>query len=93
MSLLGSILGGLSRSGRSYGSGGWNRGRTSYGRRPLGFGYGRGRASSGGWPMPVRQYMTLCLSHPRKGRCRSSEAGSRCGGGFWPTSRASLTAR
>jgi hypothetical protein len=50
MSLLGSILGGLVGGGRtSYGSGGWNRGRTSYGRRPMGYGYGgRSRSASGG---------------------------------------------
>ncbi|MFP2929882.1 hypothetical protein ACLESO_32750 [Pyxidicoccus sp. 3LG] len=49
MSLLGSILGGYSGGRRSYGFGSWNRGRTSYGRRPLGFGYGRSRAPSGGF--------------------------------------------
>lgn len=53
MSLLGSILGGLVGGGRSYGSygsGGWNRGRTSYGRRPMGYGYGsRSRISGGGF--------------------------------------------
>ncbi len=49
MSLLGSILGGLSGGSRSYGYGGWNRGRTSYGRRPLGYGYGRSRSASGGF--------------------------------------------
>jgi len=50
MSLLASILGGLVGGGRSYGSGGWNRGRTSYGRRPAGYGsgYGRSRSASGG---------------------------------------------
>lgn len=49
MSLLGSILGGLAGGGRSFGSGGWNRGRSSYGRRPMGFGRGRSRSSSGGF--------------------------------------------
>jgi hypothetical protein len=50
MSLLGSILGGLAggRRGYSYGSGAWNRGRTRYGRRPMGYGSGRSRVSSGG---------------------------------------------
>ncbi|MFP2908747.1 hypothetical protein ACLESD_27600 [Pyxidicoccus sp. 3LFB2] len=50
MSLLGSILGSLAGGGRSYGSGGWNRGRTSYGRRPIGYGggYGRSRSMAGG---------------------------------------------
>ncbi|NMO15591.1 hypothetical protein HPC49_44140 [Pyxidicoccus fallax] len=48
MSLLGSILGGLAGGRRSYGTGGWNRGRTSYGRRPMGYGYGRSRVASGG---------------------------------------------
>ncbi|MCP3139662.1 hypothetical protein [Pyxidicoccus xibeiensis] len=50
MSLLGSILGSYASGRRGYGSGGWNRGRTSYGRSPLGFGYGgRSRAASGGF--------------------------------------------
>jgi hypothetical protein len=49
MSLLGTILGGMAMSrGSSFGSGGFNRGRTSYGRRPMGYGYGRSRTSSGG---------------------------------------------
>lgn len=48
MSLLGSILGGLAGGSRGYSAGGWNRG-SSYARRPRGFGYGRSRASSGGF--------------------------------------------
>ncbi|NOK05826.1 MULTISPECIES: hypothetical protein [Myxococcus] len=43
MSLLDNILG----NRRSSGFGGWNRGRSRYGRRGLG-GYGRGRAASSG---------------------------------------------
>jgi hypothetical protein len=48
MALLGTLLGALTGSGRR--SSGWNRGRTSYGRRPIGFGYGaRGRQTSSGF--------------------------------------------
>ena len=45
MALLGNLLAGLSGGGRAYGSGSWNRGRTAYGRRPIG--YGRGRQPTG----------------------------------------------
>lgn len=48
MSLLGNILGNLGGNRGYSGSGGWNRGRTSYGRRPIGYGYGRSRTASGG---------------------------------------------
>ena len=46
MALLGTLLGALSGSGRT--NSGWNRGRSSYGRRPIGFG-ARGRQTSSGF--------------------------------------------
>ncbi|GMT98044.1 hypothetical protein KH5H1_21630 [Corallococcus caeni] len=47
MALLSNLLGALSGSRRSvFTGGGWNRGRSAYGRRPIGYGY-RGRRSSG----------------------------------------------
>ncbi|RKH37715.1 hypothetical protein [Corallococcus sicarius] len=46
MALLGTLLGALTGSGRR--SSGWNRGRSSYGRRPIGFGT-RGRQTSSGF--------------------------------------------
>ncbi|RKH04323.1 hypothetical protein D7V97_25490 [Corallococcus sp. CA053C] len=46
MALLGNLLGALTGSGRA--RSGWNRGRTSYGRRPIGYG-ARGRQTSSGF--------------------------------------------
>ncbi|RKH13148.1 hypothetical protein D7Y13_39185 [Corallococcus praedator] len=47
MALLSNLLAALSGSRRSVLTGsGWNRGRSSYGRRPRGYGY-RGRQSTG----------------------------------------------
>ncbi|WP_223638981.1 hypothetical protein [Corallococcus sp. EGB] len=44
MALLSNLLGAPRR--RGFGSRDWNRGRTAYGRHPIGYGY-RGRRSSG----------------------------------------------
>ncbi|MFB1485370.1 hypothetical protein [Corallococcus sp. RDP092CA] len=44
MALLSNLLGASRR--RSFRGRGWNRGRTAYGRHPIGYGY-RGRRSSG----------------------------------------------
>ncbi|NRD59538.1 hypothetical protein [Corallococcus exiguus] len=48
MALLSKLLGALGASQRSVFRGsGWNRGRSAYGRHPIGYGY-RGRRSSSG---------------------------------------------
>ena len=47
MAFLSNLLGALGASQRTVFRGsGWNRGRSAYGRRPIGYGY-RGRQSSG----------------------------------------------
>ncbi|WP_375754948.1 hypothetical protein [Corallococcus exercitus] len=47
MALLSTLLSAFGASRRSvFTGGGWNRGRSAYGRRPIGYGY-RGRQSSG----------------------------------------------